>query len=170
MPGKVIGTQFNYGYPGTIARTGDEVSRTRPVKSDSVDIAFGDPILINTDGTVSKFGETGTAATFAGVAMRRVKSAISYLTQANAVYTVNEPCDILERGAITVNVNVGNPTVGGAVYVRITANGAIPTGIVGGFEAVADGANTILLTNAKFGTTKDANNVAELVITNRQGV
>ena len=170
MPGKVIGTQFNYGYPGTLARTGDEVSRTRPVKSGSADIAFGDPVVINTDGTVTKFGAAGTAATFAGIAMRRVKSALTYLTQSNGVYTASEPCDILERGAITVNVNVGTPTVGGAVYIRILANGAIPTGVVGGFEAAADSTNTIALTNAKFGTTKDANGVAEIVIMTRQGV
>lgn len=170
MPGKVIGMQYNYGYPGQLCRQGDEVSRTRPVKSSSANIGFGDPAMLNTDGSVSKGDATLTAANFAGVAMRRVKSATVYPQQNNGFYAPQEPCDILERGAICVQVNVGNPTVGGDVYVRITANAGVPTGVVGGFEAAADGANTVKLTNAKFGTTKDANGVAELVILTRQGV
>lgn len=170
MPGKVIGTQYNYGYPGQIARQGDEVSRTRPVKLDSANIYYGDPVIQNSDGTVSKGAATLTAANFAGVAMRRVKSATVYPQQNNGYYAPQEACDIIERGAVSVQVNVGTPTPGGDVYVRVIANGAIPAGVVGGFEAAADSTNTIKLTNAKFGTGKDANGVAELVIITRQGV
>lgn len=170
MPGKAIGIQFNYGYPGTIARLGDEISRTHPLKSGTADIYFGDPVVINTDGTVQKFDTSGTAATFAGVAMRRVKGATQYLSQNRAFYTGQEPVDVLERGGVTVNVNVGTPTIGGAVYIRIATNAGIPAGEIGGFEAAADGANTIQLTNAKWATLKDANGVAELTILTRQGV
>lgn len=170
MPGKAIGITFNFGYPGTISRLGDEISRTRPLKAGADDIYFGDPVIINADGTTQKFGASDTAATFAGVAMRRIKGAAQYLAQSRACYTGQEPVDILERGGVTVNVNVGTPTIGGAVYIRIVANAGIPAGVVGGFEAAADGTNTILITNAKWATIKDANSVAELTILNRQSV
>ena len=39
------------------------------------------------------------------------------------------------------------PTAGGSVYIRVALNGAIPNGVVGGLEAVADGANTVLYPN-----------------------
>lgn len=170
MPGKAIGISFNYGYPGTISRLGDEISRTRPLKDGADDIYFGDPVVINADGTVQKFGTSNTAAQFAGVAMRRIKGATQYLAQSRAFYTAQEPTDVLERGGITVNCNVGTPTIGGAVYIRIANNASIPAGVVGGFEAAADGTNTVLLTNAKWATLKDANGVAELTILTRQGV
>jgi hypothetical protein len=65
-----------------------------------------------------------------------------------------------------VIVNVGTPTAGSPVYVRISANGG--NTIVGGFEAAADGAHTVLLTNAKFFTgVIDSNNVAEISILSR---
>jgi len=169
MPGKAIGITFNHGYPGTISRLGDEISRTRPLKEGSADLYFGDPVVLNTDGTFEKFGDSHTAAQFAGVAMRRVKGATQYLSQ-SAYYTSLEPTDVLERGGVTVNVNVGTPTIGGPVYIRVAANASIPAGVVGGFEAAADGANTVQITNAKWSTLKDANGVAELTILTRQGV
>lgn len=170
MPGKAIGISFNNGYPGTISRLGDEISRTRPLKAGTADLYFGDPVVLNTDGTFEKFGASHTPDQFAGVAMRRVKSATQYLSQNRAFYTSLEPTDVLERGGVTVNVNAGTPTIGGAVYIRIAANNAIPAGVIGGFEAAADGANTIQITNAKWATLKDANGVAELTILTRQGV
>ncbi|MDU4960189.1 MAG: hypothetical protein E6X17_05960 [Sporomusaceae bacterium] len=170
MPGKAIGISFNHGYPGTVARLGDEISRTRPLKAGSADIYFGDPVIINTDGTVQKFGAANTAAQFAGVAMRKTKGATQYLSQNRAFYTGQEPVDTLERGGVSVNVYAGTPTIGGPVYIRIAANASVPAGVVGGFEAEADGTNTVQLTNAKWATLQDVNGVAELTILTRQGV
>lgn len=170
MPGKAIGISFNHGYPGSISRLGDEVTRTHPKAAASADIYFGDPVTINTDGTVTKLGAGATSAAFAGIAIRRIKGATQYLSQNRAYYTDQEPVDVIERGAVAVNVYVGTPTIGGAVYLRITANESIPAGVVGGFEAAADSTNTVQITNVKWGTLKDANGVAELVILTRQGV
>ncbi len=79
MPIGTIGTSMNYGYPGSFARNGDCVIMPRPVKStDSVGPSFGDPVVLNTDNTYSKFGASGTFATFAGVAVREVKQASVY--------------------------------------------------------------------------------------------
>jgi len=54
--------------------------------------------------------------------------------------------------------------VGGTVYVRTKANAAKPKAAVGGFEAAADGENSVALTNAQWKGTADANGVAELRI------
>ncbi|RKN75009.1 structural cement protein Gp24 [Paenibacillus ginsengarvi] len=169
MPGATIGTSFNLGYAGNVSRSQDAVIVNRLVKSNSADIAFGDPVILNSDNTYSKFGASGTAAAFAGVAAREVKQSTSYLSQATgSAYKPNEPCDVIERGSVTVVCTVGTPTAGGDVYVRVTANGSIPDGVVGGFEAAADSTNTIKLTNAKWKTGKiDANKVAEITLLTR---
>lgn len=168
MPGTVIGKTLNFGYPGQISRQGDEISRTRPVKKGAANIPFGAAVEIGTDGTCTLLGAgSGTAAAFAGVAMRRVKSALVYPDQNHGYYAANENCDILERGAVMVECVAGNPTVGGAVHVyKAAANGHK----MGEFAAAADATNTVQLTNAKWATGKDANNVAEVVIVTRQGV
>lgn len=168
MPGTVIGKTLNFGYPGQISRQGDEISRTRPVKKGAANIPFGAAVEIGADGTCTLLGAgAGTAAAFAGVAMRRVKSALVYPDQNHGYYAANENCDILERGAVMVECVAGSPTVGGAVHVyKAAASGHK----MGEFAAAADATNTVQLTNAKWATGKDANNVAEVVIVTRQGV
>ena len=170
MPGKVIGTSFNYGYPGTISRGGDEITRSHAVKSNSADINFGDPVLINDDFSVSRFGATGVDATFSGVAVRRVKSASVYPNQATGKYAAYEVADVIERGPVTVRCNVGTPNATAKVYVRILDNGAVPAGVVGEFEAASDSTNSLEITNARWGTAKDANGIAELILMGRKGV
>lgn len=170
MPGGVIGTQTGYGFAGQTARMPDEIVRTRPVAESSETIKFGDPVVISTDGAAKRFDSSSTAESFAGVAARRVKTAISYPNQGLGQYDHGDTCDILERGSVTVYCAIGDPKPTGAVYVRTALNASFPNAFVGGFEAAADGSNTVLLTNAKWGTTKDANNIAELVILTRQGV
>lgn len=167
MPGQVIGKQMNYGYPGQISRVGDEVSRTFAVKSGTDKVYFGNAVKLNTDGSCQLLGAGDTAVSFAGVAMRRVKSALEYPNQNNGYYLAEEACDVLQRGSVMVECVNGTPAITGDVYVYITAaNNHNP----GEFSAVADGANTVKLTNAKWATTTDARNVAEITIMTRQGV
>jgi hypothetical protein len=169
MPGTAIGKALNYGYPGTVSRSVDAIISNRPLRvTDTASANFGDPVVLNTDNTYSFFGSTGTAAAFAGVAVREVKQSTSYLNSAQGTYSPGQPTDVIERGAVIVACNVGTPTAGGAVYIRIVLNGAIPLGLVGGFETAADGTNTILLTNAKWTTGKiDANKSAEITMISR---
>ena len=83
-------------------------------------------------------------------------------------YKNSEPCDVISRGTVTVVCNVGTPTAGGSVYLRIAENEAIPNGVIGGFEAAADGTNTIELTNVKFTTGDiDTNKIAEVTMLTR---
>jgi len=141
MPGSVIGIQMDYGYPGQAARHGDEVSRTRPVKTGTSNIKFGAPVVLNTDGTVQLFGASNVAADFAGIAMRKVKSAVVYPYQNFGYYSADEPCDVLERGGISAICAWGTPTVGGTVYVRTAVEvGVSPDGAaVGDLGAAPEG-------------------------------
>lgn len=167
MPGNVVGKALNFGYAGAVSRSLDAIISNRVVKStDPTGPSFGDPVLLNSDNTWSKAGATATMALFAGIAVREVKQGTSFLSANGAVeYKPGEVADVIERGTVLVVCNVGTPTAGSAVYLRITANGAFPTGVVGGLEAAADGANTILLTNAKWKTGKlDANKIGEITL------
>ena len=174
-PGGVIGISMNNGFPGSYSRNGDCVIANRLVKStDAGGPDFGKAVVLNSDNTytdVARFIAAGgnmTAALFAGVAVREVKQATAYAAAATGNYAPGQPCDALQRGSIVVTCNVGAPSAGGAVYLRITTNGAIPAGVVGGFEAAADGGNTVALTNCQWSTgVKDANGVAEITILQR---
>jgi hypothetical protein len=59
---------------------------------------------------------------------------------------------ILERGSIPVTINNGTPVSQNPVFVRTVLNGSIPAGVVGGFEAVADGTIAAVLTGTGNGT------------------
>lgn len=168
MPGSVVGLSLNLGYAGNISRSIDNIITPRIVNSASADIAFGEPVILNTDNTYTRFGATGTAATFAGVAIREVHQATDY-TSGVSSYKAYDRADVLERGSITVKCNYGTPTAGGKVYVRTVANATTaPNGVIGQFEATADGTNSIEITNARWKTGKiDANNIAELTILTR---
>ncbi|MCM3141667.1 hypothetical protein [Brevibacillus sp. MER 51] len=168
MPGKVIGKSLNLGYPGSVSRSADAIITSRLVdETDTEDIKFGEAVVLNSNNTYSKFDATGTAVAFAGVAVREVKQTTDYFTSQGS-YKPGQPCDVIERGSVTVVCNAGTPTAGGDVYVRIAVNAAIPTGVVGGFEAAADGTNTVKLTGVKWKTGKiDPNKVAEITILSR---
>jgi hypothetical protein len=172
MGGFAIGTDFRNGYPGSIARSGDEVSRSRAVKSDSDNIAFGDPVVVNTDGTVSRFGASNTAADFAGIAMRKVKQATGVSDANFGVYYPLDVCDVLERGSVSVVCKSGTAQAGGAVYIRTVAG--LSGEAVGDIEAsgttTGETPTHIVLTNAKFAGAKDSNGVVEMIIVTRQGV
>ena len=168
MPGQSIGKTFNYGYPGSFSRSGDCVIANRVLQStDTNNINFGDPVILNSNNTISALLATGTAATFAGVAVREVKQADQYSAQTALAYKPGQPVDFITRGSVMVTVNAGTPTAGGLVYIRIATPAAGKP--IGGFEAAADGANTIQLTNAEFTTGyKDSNNIAEITLLSRQ--
>lgn len=178
MPGGVIGTSLNLGYLGGVSRNSGAVDiyarQVKSILSGTTEtqevLKFGDPVVLNTDNTVSLWGETGTgvsdptAANFAGIAVREVKQATDYYT-ANGEYVPGEMADVCRLGNVTVKCNVGTPTAGGAVYIRKKANDAIPAGLVGGYEADADGTNSILIPNLKWRTgLMDANRTTEVTV------
>ena len=168
MAGKAIGISLGYGYPGNYARTPDDVTVARKLKSSSAAVPFGACVKLNGDNSYELVGAGFTAADFGGTAVRVVKNATNYFKQNIVEYQPGQVMDALTRGAVTVVCNVGTPTAGGAVYVRIAANANIANGVVGGFEAAADGNNTVLLPNVKWTTgAMDADRICEVTVLTR---
>lgn len=162
---QVIGTTMTAGFAGSYARQPDMIVNTRPAGG-SAAIPFGAP-LVYSDGAVVQMGASATAAQFVGVAGREIKSSLEYLEQTPGEYSPGDPVSVFQRGSIQVYCQRGAPALGGAVYVRITANASYSTAVVGGFEAEADSTNTVKLTNCQWGGAPDANGIAELVILTR---
>lgn len=162
---QVIGTTMTAGFAGSYSRQPDMIVVTRPAGG-SANIPFGAP-LVYSDGAVVQMGASATAAQFVGVAGREIKSSLTYLEQSPGEYAPGDPVSVFERGSIQVYCQRETPALGGAVYVRITANPTYETAVVGGFEAAADSSNTVQLTNCQWGGPPDANGIAELVILTR---
>lgn len=158
-----IGKTLDHGYAGSYARQPDMIVNTRPA---GAAVAFGAALQYGANGAVTPMGAGSTAAGFAGVAAREIKSAMNYLDQDAGSYAKGEAVPVFMRGAINVKCNVGTPKLGGDVYIRVTASGSVPAGVVGGFEAVADAtaANTVKLANCQWAGSADANGIAELRI------
>lgn len=166
MPGTAIGISLNYGYEGTISRIADSIVQNRIADNT---IAFGTAVKLTNKNKWSPVATGDTAEVIAGIAVREVVQANTFNPQSNPDYVANVPCDVLVRGNCTVKCRRGTPVAGAAVYVRITDNSSTyPGTIVGGFEAEADGGNTIQVSNIEWTTGKmDSNNIAEVTIKTR---
>jgi hypothetical protein len=174
-------TGLNSGFPGTLSRAGDPLTVSKPVLSTTAHaVSFGAPVVVvPTSGggdsiqSVADFiAGSGnlTAAKFAGIAIREVKTMTTFPTDPSTpqsgAYAPGDMAEFAVRGTISIKVNVGTPVSQAAVYIRKTLNGAIPAGVVGGFEAApSDPSNCVALTNVVFKDGRlDANNVAEATI------
>lgn len=168
---QTIGKTMTNGYAGSYARQPDMIVNTRPAGG-SNPIPFG-TALTYSSGTVVAAGTGFTAAKFAGVAGREIKSSLQYLEQSPGEYMPGDPVSVFQRGSINVLCQGSTaPALGGAVYILV--NTTETTGLanvpVGAFTAMADGttaANTVQLTNCQWGGPADANGIAELVILTR---
>lgn len=163
MSGKVIGLNMNHGFAGSYARQPDFIVNTHPNKESSANIPFGHALMVASGGVKLPTASI-TAADFAGVAGRQVQTQLNYTNQNGAgEYKPNDPVSCFQRGRINVECKVGTPALNGPVYLAIsTAN----SNVVGDFTATVGTLNTdtILLPNCKWGGSKDANNIVELVI------
>jgi hypothetical protein len=125
-------------------------------------IPFGTPLVRGENGVVLPMGTGNTGNQFIGVAGREVKIPAEFFSQNVGQYTPEEPVSVFQRGCINVKCQKGSPSIDGTVYVRVTASGNY---VVGGFEAEADGTNTVALSNAQWNGPADNHGVAELRIT-----
>ena len=160
MRNQIIGKTMFHGYAGSFSRQPDTIIDTHPAGGA---IAFGGAVVYS-GGAVTAPGASATAADFVGVAVRETKSATNYLDQNEGSYVQYDAVPVLKRGCVNVICQNGTPALDGTVYVRVAENASIPGAVVGGFEAAADGSNSIALTNAKWKGGKDGNNVAEIRI------
>lgn len=165
MPGRVIGTSMLMGWAGTQSRSADAIIQNRIA---SAPIAFGTAVKVTGKNQWAPVATGDTEEVIAGVAVREVIQANTYDPQSNPDYVANVPCDVMVRGNCIVKCQRGTPVAGTAVYVRITANGSYEDAIVGGFEAEADDANTIQVTNIEWTTgVVDSNGCTEITIKTR---
>lgn len=143
----------NIGFPGAISRVGERVITARTVLSTATyNLNFGDPAVIIPDADGGTFrsvydyikaaaANAGfVASQFAGMAVREVKSEITYpVNQAPGVsvvgyYQPGAMAEVLERGSGTVQLAVGAPNTQDPVYTRAVLNGAIAAGTIGDWE------------------------------------
>lgn len=157
---QTIGLNMSHGFAGSYARQPDMITNTAPLGG-TVAIVFGTPLVRGENGAVVPMGAGNTGNQFIGVAGREVKSPAEFYSQNVGQYAPGEPVSVFQRGCINVKCQKGTPTVDGAVYVRVTATEGYPAG---GFEAEADGANTVALPNAQWNGPADNHGVAELRI------
>lgn len=159
------------GFPGDINRVHPFsvlpalMNETDPIR------LYGDPaIAVNgADGiTYRGFKAGDTRVIVDGILVR------SYPIQQQATTGVSSPIgaaaaptsgviDVLEDGFIMVKCNdfaANPPSRTAPVTVRIAATSG--NRIQGGFHALADGANTVTITNARWNGVADANGIAEL--------
>lgn len=155
-----IGLSMSHGFAGSYARQPDMIVNTAPLGG-TVPVAFGTPLVRGDGGAVIPMGSGNTGNEFIGVAGKEVKTATQYNGQSVGTYTPGEAVSVFQRGNINVKCQKGTPVIDGTVYVRVTASGDY---VVGGFEAEADGTNTVALSNAQWGGPADSNGVAELRI------
>ena len=161
MQNQIIGKTLQHGYAGSYSRQPDTIIDTHPAAGA---IAFGAGVVYGTGGAVRTAATGDTAAAFVGVAVREVKSALSYLNQNEGGYVQYDAVPVIKRGCVNVICTNGTPAVDGDVYLRITANASKPNCPVGGFEAAADSTNSVKLTNVKWKGAADVNGVAEIRI------
>ena len=157
---QTIGLNMSHGFAGSYARQPDMIVNTAPLGGTAV-IAFGTPLVRGENGAVIPMGAGNTGNQFIGVAGREVKSPMEFFSQNVGEYAPQEAVSVFQRGCINVKCQKGAPTIDGTVYVRVTASGNY---VVGGFEAEADGTNTVALVNAQWNGPADNNGVAELRI------
>lgn len=157
---QTIGLNMSHGFAGSYARQPDMIVNTAPL-GETASIVFGTPLVRGADGAVVPMGTGNTGGQFIGVAGREVKSAAELYNQNVGQYQPGEPVSVFQRGCINVKCQKGTPAIDGTVYVRVTASGNY---VVGGFEAEADGTNTVALSNAQWNGPADNNGVAELRI------
>ena len=157
---QTIGLNMSHGFAGSYARQPDMIVNTAPLGGTAA-IAFGTPLVRGENGAVIPMGAGNTGNQFIGVAGREVKSPMEFFSQNVGEYAPQEAVSVFQRGCINVKCQKGAPTIDGTVYVRVTASGNY---VVGGFEAEADGTNTVALVNAQWNGPADNNGVAELRI------
>lgn len=150
-------------FPGDVTRPGEAVIEPIFLAATNPPTEFGVPVKV-VSNKAEKIAAGDTAAKFYGVLTRIAPSESGSLAQAfnEGVPSTSHFQGVIVKGYVAVKCAQGNPTRGGAVYMRVTA----ATGKnVGDFEADADGANSVALPGVIWATSyKDADNIAEIRI------
>jgi len=154
-------TRMPFGIPGDVTRQSQAKIEAQVLNASLPFSAFGLFGKI-ASGKFVPFAGAETAADAYGILVRPYP--ITGTNASDPLGTSVPPktglADVLRSGYINVKNNAGTPAVGGAVYVRIAAAAAGKP--IGGFEAAADGVNTIAIAGATFAGAADANGNVEI--------
>lgn len=150
-----------YGIPGDVSRPSQSTIEAGVFNASLPFSKYGIPGKVASGKFVPLAGAE-TAADIYGILVRPypITGASASDPLGTAVPPTTGVADVLRRGYITVKNNAGTPALNGAVYVRIATPGAGTP--IGGIEAAADGANTIVLTGARFMSAADASGNVEI--------
>lgn len=133
--------------PGQIAKTGWKQAPALNTLATEPNIEFGQAVKRAVNDNNLPYAtaiESGDAATdLYGIAVRDVVSQSSVTYGANGTsfiysFANGQPVTILRKGWIAIPVQNGTPTVGGTVYMRVTASDTNANLPIGGFETAAD--------------------------------
>lgn len=151
MAGVTFGLRMPSGIAGQVHRL--EASTIEPafILATNPPTAYGVPVALDaTSGKIRPMGATDTAASVYGFNVRPYPTtSFGTLGTSNDPLGVSTPplsgsTSILKRGYINVLLNgTTAATKGGPIYIRIAAAAAGKP--LGGVEAAADGANTVVL-------------------------
>ena len=155
--GKVL-SSFNHGWPGTIARSVDDIVISMPNLSDKP-IAYGMPVVLsdNKDGVIPFDCDLYYPQDFIGVTVRTPSKTPAEYGSSEGSYAPGEMVDILVRGHITVQISKGIPDVCDTVAIEKATN----------LFAGGSGQDYIVLPNAIFSATKDDNMRIEILLKER---
>lgn len=162
MSGFIVGKTLGKGFAGNVSRSQDALIACYAVKGE--EIPFGAPVVLNADGTVSRYQEGSDAAKVIGFAVREVKQATDH--SGEAAYQPGEPIDVLLRGSICVKVVAGTAAPGGAVYLRTGAGADHTAGDLTASASSTSG-ETVQLANVVFASAADSCGIAEATVTTR---
>lgn len=160
--GKVL-SEFTNGFPGTISRSIDDIVATFVNKESAVNIDFGAPVMMKTDGkgvqnfTCTISPSADTKVPILGIAVRAGDKTPATYGSSQAAYGPGEQVDVITRGCVVVPVASGTPKVGGKVYWNSN-----------GFTATYTQYSVAEITNMRWRSDKDSNGNAEIVIIERQ--
>lgn len=170
MPAQSYLYRMPSGIPGAISREENVSIRPALIDLSTPPTRYGDACAYTNTGTIRPITTGDTASSIVGCIVR------PYPTQAGngwpnvnlATSTPDTPptsgiADLMTAGYMSVKVGGATLAVtGGTVYIRVAnASAGQP---IGGYEAAADGGNTIVFTNAKFTGPQDAQGIGEIAV------
>lgn len=154
------------GIPGDVTRPGGAPATIEQVVFDQATppAAYGIPLTYTAAGKARPVTTGDAAAAVKGWLVRPYPTTGTGVAEpvGTAVpnITVNYVQDMLTRGYMSVLLRAGVAAKGGAVYVRVATPATGKP--IGGVEAAADGANTILVPNCEFTGPADAGGITEI--------
>jgi hypothetical protein len=157
------------GYPGDVNRAEQasvEAQQITPFGTSGAPTAPGLAVVIDATSGMVRLPTTGDALTaIYGVLVREYpsQSTLQVDPLGGLFVPAQGACSVLKRGYIMVQIGGTTAAIkGGPVFVRIS--GAATGKVIGDFEALADGGNTVALPiqNYYFTGPADANGITEI--------